>query len=570
MSSIAKYPYSAEGLSKIREWHYGVNWPVVYIIYNTDTAYVGETLDAVRRTEQHLQEDEFNRFTDICLISSKTYNKSVILDLESFLIKYMSAEESKKLINGNAGVVDHDYFYREAYEDDFREIWKKLMELDIVKKSLEEIENSELFKYSPYKSLNEEQQKAAYQILKRLSEINNASQQTIIEVRGGAGTGKTILAVYLVKLLVDISRNRKSLEYIDDSENAEAVRRLMKKLSGLNDIGFVVPMKELYSVMKRIFTSIDGLSADMVLRPKEVMKHNRYDVLFVDEAHRLYRRCNLSSAKAYSDFDAINKSLMADAYRKDVNDYTELDWIIRQSRYQVLFYDERQRIRSCDIDVERYKRICQPHLFQSIELFSQMRCKGGNGYYEYVKEILESKNLSLKGYRPILNYEVQIFDRIEDLFHIINEKEKSDGLSRVVCGPGWSAKEDIIIEGHVYTWAQGRDYTYKPDTILSIHKSQGFDLNYTGVIFGKEIYYDDVQGCIMVNKKELKDPMTKSEGDVVMRQNVLNMYLTLMTRGIKGTFVYAVDNGLKNYLKTFLSKKEEESLMGIADNHSFT
>lgn len=552
MSSIVNYPYSVAGLKQIREWHYGVNWPAVYIIYNNNTAYVGETLDAVRRTEQHLQEGEFQKFTEICLISSKTYNKSVILDLESFLIKYMSAEESKKLINGNAGVVDHDYFYREAYEDDFREIWKELMSLHIVSKSLEEIENSELFKYSPYKSLNEEQQRAAYQILKRLGEMNKASQQTIIEVCGGAGTGKTILAVYLIKLLVDISNNRKSLEYIDDAENAEAVRRLIKKLSGINDIGFVVPMKELYSVMQRIFDSIDGLSKEMVLRPNEVVKHGMYDVLFVDEAHRLYRRCNLSSPKAYSEFDAINQSLMGDSFTKSVNDYTELDWIIKQSRYQILFYDERQRIRSCDIDAERYNNICRPHIFKYVELFSQMRCKGGNGYYDYIKKILEGTKLNAKSYMLIQNYEVRIIDHIEDLFEIINKKEQSDGLCRVVCGPGWGAKEDIIIENRVYKWAQGRDYAYKPDTVLSIHKSQGFDLNYAGVIFGKEIFYDQSLGRVMINKKELKDPMTKSDGDDIMRQNVLNMYLTLMTRGIKGTFVYAVDDSMRNYLKEFL------------------
>lgn len=76
--------------------------------------YVGETLDAVRRTEQHLQEIEFNDFTDICLISNKTFNKSVVLDLESFLIKYMGSEGSRKLVNGNAGVVNHNYFYKEA------------------------------------------------------------------------------------------------------------------------------------------------------------------------------------------------------------------------------------------------------------------------------------------------------------------------------------------------------------------------------------------------------------------------------------------------------------------------
>lgn len=552
MSSIVNYSYSAEGLLRIKDWHYGVNWPVVYIIYNAEKAYVGETLDAVRRTEQHLQEDGFKNFTDICLISSKTYNKSVILDLESFLIKYMSADKSKQLINGNAGVVDHDYFYREAYEDDFRDIWKELVSLKIVKKSLEEIENSELFKYSPYKTLNDEQQKAAYQILHRLSEINNASHQSIIEVCGGAGTGKTILAVYLVKLLMDISRNRDSLNYIDDSENAEAIRRLVKKLSGMRDIGFVVPMRELHSVMKRIFDSIDGLSSNMVVTPKEVALHTPYDVLFVDEAHRLYRRHHLSD---YKKFDEINQSLMGDDFQKNVNDLTELDWIIKQSRAQVLFYDENQRIRSCDIDKSRFDSICRPHLYRYIELFSQMRCKGGNGYYEYVKNILESSHLNPKSYKPIENYDVRVIDNVEDLFGTIEEKEETEGLSRVICGPGWGKNEDILIEGHSYKWAAGRDYALKPDTVLSIHKSQGFDLNYAGVIFGKEIYFDTDEECIKINKKELKDPMTKSDGDIVMRKNVLNIYLTLMTRGMKGTYIYAMDRNLRDYFKVFLNDR---------------
>lgn len=122
MTSVVNFTYDKNVISKIKEWHYGINWPSVYIIYNSKSMYVGETLDAVRRTEQHLQEIEFNDFTDICLISNKTFNKSVVLDLESFLIKYMGSEGSRELVNGNAGVVNHNYFYKEAYEDDFKDM----------------------------------------------------------------------------------------------------------------------------------------------------------------------------------------------------------------------------------------------------------------------------------------------------------------------------------------------------------------------------------------------------------------------------------------------------------------
>ena len=151
------------------------------------------------------------------------------MDLEAFLIKYMGADGAKALTNGNAGVVDHNYFYKEAYEDDFKEIWSQLLSIGLVSKSLLDIENSELFKYSPYKSLNYEQQKAAYDILQRLYEINNASLHSLIQVNGGAGTGKTILAVYLIKLLTDIQRNKEVWRVVEDSEDSLFLKKMSER-----------------------------------------------------------------------------------------------------------------------------------------------------------------------------------------------------------------------------------------------------------------------------------------------------------------------------------------------------
>lgn len=549
MSSIVNYSYDKSGIKDIENWAFGTNWPIVYIIYNDTKAYVGETLDAVRRTEQHLQEREFDDFSEICLISNKTFNKSVILDLESFLIKYMSADGKRELTNGNAGVVDHNYFYKDAYTDDFIEIWKVLLQKGIVRKSLIDIENSESFKYSPYKTLNAEQQNAAYEILKRLCEINNASFQSLITVIGGAGTGKTILAVYLVKLLMDIVNDKKVWKSIEDIEDAIIIQRMSDKLNGIRKIGFVVPMGKLRKTMKTIFKSIDGLSESMILAPEEVVK-DYYDVLIVDEAHRLYRRKNLPGSHLYSKFDTINKDLMDENFTRTEDDYTELDWIIKSSRMQILFYDKYQTIRVTDIGLQRFDKICSPHLYKYIELFSQMRCRGGNGYYEYVRDVIEKTNLDVHMYRKINNYELKVFDKITDLFSIIDEKNVQDSLCRVVSGPGWSIEDKIIIDGNEYRWANDKD-DGEEGAIFSIHKIQGFDLNYAGVIFGKEVYYDNELKCISVNRKELRDNFTKCNGEENMRRFILNIYITLMTRGINGTYIYAIDSSLREYLRRF-------------------
>ena len=163
------------------------------------------------------------------------------------------------------------------------------------------------------------------------------------------------------------------------------------------------------------------------------------------------------------------------------------------------------------------------------------------------------QNLLFFSYKKIKNYQAKVTDSVTELFDIIRSKNKEEGLCKVVCGPGWEINEDIVIEGQVYRWAGERKGKDDSNLILSIHKSQGFDLNYAGVIFGKEIYYNKEKKRVEVNKRELKDNFTKSDGDESMRQYLLNIYLTLMTRGITGTYVYAVDENLREYLKKFLN-----------------
>lgn len=95
----------------------------------------------------------------------------------------------------------HNYYQRDLYKEYFREIWKELTERKIVSRSLKEIENSELFKFSPFKTLNEDQYNAVLHILETLT----SPLTDRIIVKGTAGTGKTVLATYLIKLLISNS-----------------------------------------------------------------------------------------------------------------------------------------------------------------------------------------------------------------------------------------------------------------------------------------------------------------------------------------------------------------------------
>ena len=142
---------------------------------------------------QHWANEVRRNLDKINIIGDDTFNKSSILDLESFLIKYMSADNKFKLQNGNGGLQNHNYYQREMYETKFRGIWLQLKSKGLVKNDLKMIANSDLFKYLPYKALTVDQYMIINDILSDLSDLVYKKEKGTFVVEGGAGTGKTIL-----------------------------------------------------------------------------------------------------------------------------------------------------------------------------------------------------------------------------------------------------------------------------------------------------------------------------------------------------------------------------------------
>ena len=148
--------------------------------------------------KQHLANPDKSQLKNIKIIFSPYFNKSSVLDIESNLIQNMLADGQFKLLNGNDGISNHHYYQKTEYEETFKDIWKNLQFEKLVKSDLLDIQNSDLFKYSPYKSLSEDQYNA---IKEYLSILADSKAKTSTFIQGSAGTGKTILAVYLIKLL---------------------------------------------------------------------------------------------------------------------------------------------------------------------------------------------------------------------------------------------------------------------------------------------------------------------------------------------------------------------------------
>ena len=249
-----QYDFNKEALAKIELNPWVRNqWPLVYFIQNeiVKEAYVGESTNALVRIKNHLANPDRRNLKKISIIGSDKFNKSATLDIESNLIQYIVAEGTYSLQNGNYGLINHTYYQKDLYKDLFREIWHKLIEKKIVTKTLTEIENSEVFKYSPYKSLNEDQHNSVLEILDGLTRKDS----NIIFVKGSAGTGKTILATYLIKLLATNLSNNND-DYNEEEINEIGFIRDFQRKYPNAKIGLVIAMTSLRDSLKDVFKTI--------------------------------------------------------------------------------------------------------------------------------------------------------------------------------------------------------------------------------------------------------------------------------------------------------------------------
>ena len=356
-----------------------------------------------------------------------------------------------------------------------------------------------------------------------------------VVVNGIPGSGKTIVAVYLMK-------------YLADSE-AYAGKK----------IGFVVPQTSLIKTMKQIFKSVYGLSPSQILSPSDVAK-NKYDILLVDEAHRLHQYRNISYMGSFKqNCERLGFTTDAD----------ELDWVLKQSKCAVLFYDRMQVVGPSGINFERFnKKMGESFQERSIVYFTlmtQMRVKGGNDYIDFVKDILSGKcshkytsnKYSFKLYSDFSKFEKDMY-----------EKEAETGLSRMLAGYAWpwiSKKKhelkDIEIQGIKKKWnhcTEGWVHTKEAiNEVGCIHSIQGYDLNYAYVILGKDIGYDKVTEKIIVRPEYYFDQNGKrTAGYEELLEYITNIYYVLMTRGIKGTYLYVCDENLREYLRPYIEVED--------------
>lgn len=568
----------------VAQWSSGderrVNWPVVYVLDSADSSrepsvYVGETVSAASRMRQHLQSPSKAGFRRVRVVIDETFNKSACLDLESHLIRWLAGDGQYTVLNGNEGIINARYYAREQYRENFREIFEQLRSEGVFQRSIPEIENSDLFKLSPFKVLTREQAIAVEQIVESLLDDLSTGRRTTSVIQGNPGTGKTIVAIYLIKLLADIRDYQDTDEIEQDSLFAEFFVPENRELLKTARVGLVVPQQSLRESIRRVFKKTPRVSAEQVLNPFDVGKSSEpFDLLIVDETHRLNQRANQSSGMRNRDFAEINHRL----FGSDDPTKTQLDWIRAQSTHQVLLIDERQAVRPADLprhvllseiaDAQRAHR--------RFPLARQMRVRADADYVGFIREVLRGE--VAPGGRPDLGeYDLRFFSSVVEMREAIREREHEVGLSRLVAGFAWDWKTrnnrpgvDFELEGAEFTWNRtDKDWINSPTStqeVGSIHTVQGYDLNYAGVIIGEDLRFDFASRRTVVDRAAYRDRkgkenlarLGKETTDEDLLELIQNIYGVLLTRGVLGTYIYVCDPNLREYISSVVRIREQE------------
>lgn len=361
-------------------------------------------------------------------------------------------------------------------------------------------------------------QKVVYETCLARAEQASETRKQVVIVKGGPGTGKSVVAV---NLLVALTKRGQVTKYV--SKNAAPRAVYAKKLAGQvrrADVG-------------NMFSGSGGFHN---------AEPNVFDTLVVDEAHRLNAKSGL-----YGNLGE--------------NQVMEL---IRSAKCTIFFVDDDQIVTLADIghtrELMHWANAAGAEI-TTLELSSQFRCGGSDGYIAWLDNWLGIRETANTDFDRD-SFDFRIVDSPVELHDLIREKNKVNNRSRVVAGYCWDWKSkknpdayDIVIPAFDYKakWNLGTDgslWIMAPNSVNQvgcIHTCQGLELDYVGVIVGPDLELCNNAFKVHANKrsahdKTLRGYRSRKSKDATLEERVnrivRNTYKTLMTRGLKGCYIY--------------------------------
>lgn len=539
MVKVIPFTFEESSLHMIDSTETYVNYPVIYILNGEKEAYIGETVHFKKRMKQHLKlkQTERKQLSQIHLVNHDKFNRSATFHLETKLINYFLGDEKYTLQNKSKTANDftHNYYNKTYYDNElFPELWNELHRKGLVQNELHAIENKDIFKLSPFKELSVEQLDLKEQVLDfcemQMSKADpNATYGDLYVIEGEAGVGKSVVLSSIFNTIQ--ARTKDTNSTLHQTKNY-----------------LVVNHEEMLKTYKGIAKQVKHLKAGDFTKPTPLLnklKDHKADIIFVDEAHLL-----LTKSDPYNNFRQNN----------------HLEELLKKAKIVIAIFDQHQVLKLKShwnsLKLDDYKK--KARTVETYKLTSQFRMQADEDMMNRVNAFKEKRINPLPKSKQ---YDLRIFETLEEMHRTIIEQDRRYGLSRVVSTFDFLHKKDgdtyYVYEsngdykmpwnttGGKTTWAE------KAETIAeagSIYTIQGFDLNYVGVVLGPSVSYDEEQECLMIDPNLYKDTGAYAgiEGienvDLAKEQIVLNSINILMKRGVKGLYLYASDESLRRKL----------------------
>ncbi|MCJ8205193.1 DUF2075 domain-containing protein [Pseudomonas sp. RGM2987] len=389
-----------------------------------------------------------------------------------------------------------------------------------------------LMKGKPEFVLIDDQKEIFESALVAASEASIAAPKVLI-IEGGPGTGKTVLAI---NLLVRLTELKLLSKYV--SKNAAPRKVYESKLVG--------------SIKRSHFSNFfSGSGAFIETEP------NTFDALIVDEAHRLNEKSGL--------YGNLGEN--------------QIKELINSAKCSIFFIDEDQRVTLSDIGSKQAIRTFAKEKGATVEeysLSSQFRCSGSDGYLAWLDDVLAIRPTA----NPLLDtngYEFKVFSSPQAM-HAAIEQKNHGNKARVVAGYCWpwlskkdpKASDIVIGDNYARQWNLDQDGSLwiiaenSIEQVGCIHTCQGLEVDYVGVIIGPDLIAREGKVLTSPHKRDKNDKsirgwkkLMKEQPDFAQKETDLiikNTYRTLMTRGMKGCYLYCTDQETAQYFESRLAE----------------
>jgi len=364
-------------------------------------------------------------------------------------------------------------------------------------------------------------------IMHRVKMITKTKEKSLVIIKGGPGTGKSVIAL---EVMGELLRQGKKVMHATGSS------------AFTNTLRHIVGMRS-----KHFFKFFFNFTKE---------PENSIDVLICDEAHRIRK-------------DSNDYGVPAQFKSKD----PQIDDLIRPAKLSIFFIDEHQVVRPKEqgsialIKEAAQKFDIKIENIAEFELQTQFRCSGSDAYLQWLDSILEVRDTEITKFDTKMS--LRIFDDPQTMYHEIQKRNlESHNKSRIAAGFCWpwsnpntdgTLVNDVKIGDFEMPWEKKSQFwkwaidKSGMDQVGTVYTAQGMEFDYIGVIFGNDLVYDWTSNQWRAVPENSFDSQIKRNNPELLN-HLKNVYRVLLSRAHKGVYIYFIDKETERYFKSHLPK----------------